>query len=243
MLQYLLLAVFSCPATIQGDELPPQRPVTFHPRGDETVSLEGRLRIPEREKPVAGVVICHPDPRYGGRMSDLVVSAVEEALAKAGYATLIFNFRGVGASTGEFDNGRGETEDCIGALHLLHSTEGVCGVAVAGYSFGAAMALQAAVELRLPACACVGLPMPLSGDPVIEAAFRRIGHPTLFVTGAEDEISSLEAIGRLVGEAGVQERCEVREMRGTDHFFGHPGALQIVAGLVVAFMDEHVGDE
>ena len=70
--------------------------VSFH--SDQ--SLEGLLR-PQSQK--AGVVICHPHPLYGGNMYNNVVSAIEDGYAAQGFSTLIFNFRGVGSSQGEYD--------------------------------------------------------------------------------------------------------------------------------------------
>ena len=85
----------------------PEQPVTipFAPGR----SLEGALTLPDRCP--AGVVLCHPHPRYGGDMDSLVVVAAAEACAGQGLATLRFNFRGVGGSGGAWDEGRGEQDD------------------------------------------------------------------------------------------------------------------------------------
>jgi hypothetical protein len=84
----------------------------------------------------AGVVICHPHPQIGGSMQNNVVEAIREAFAELSFATLRFNFRGVGGSTGEFDEGKGEVQDVLSACEYMQS-RGVKKIVLAGYSFGA----------------------------------------------------------------------------------------------------------
>ena len=78
--------------------------VTF-PCGD--LRLEGLLAKPDASRAARAAVVCHPHPLYGGSMHNNVVEAVLEALWKLGFATLRFNFRGVGASDGEHSGGVG----------------------------------------------------------------------------------------------------------------------------------------
>ena len=82
-------------------------------------ALEGRLHLPEDGRPVAGVVVCHPHPLMGGDMNNNVVMGVCRELVGSGMAVLRFNFRGVGASAGTHDQGRGEVEDAREALRYL----------------------------------------------------------------------------------------------------------------------------
>ncbi|MBI2911700.1 MAG: hypothetical protein HYY05_06120 [Chloroflexi bacterium] len=91
--------------------------------------MEGLLSLPERGPagetpalpagPYTGVVICHPHPLRGGDMHNNVVAALALGFAQSGLATLRFNFRGVGASQGSYDDGRGEREDARAALRFL----------------------------------------------------------------------------------------------------------------------------
>ena len=76
--------------------------------------MRGRVRGRQRDRPRAGVVLCHPHPQYGGTMRSLVVSALFEALPVAGYSVLRFNFRGVERSTGEYGGGVREPADVRG---------------------------------------------------------------------------------------------------------------------------------
>lgn len=84
----------------------------------------------------AGVVICHPHPLMGGSMHNNVVETVRDVFSPCGYSTLRFNFRGVGESTGGYDEGRGEMQDIVSACAFMKS-RGIEKITLAGYSFGA----------------------------------------------------------------------------------------------------------
>lgn len=84
----------------------------------------------------AGVVICHPHPLMGGSMHNNVVETIRDVFSSCGYSTLRFNFRGVGESTGRYDEGRGEKQDIVSACEFLKS-QGVEKITLVGYSFGA----------------------------------------------------------------------------------------------------------
>src|SRR5205823_4879419 len=104
--------------------------------GAET--LEARLAVPPGAR--LGVVVSHPHPLYGGDMDNPVVARIVEVCAARGLATRRFNLRGVGASTGRHEGGRGEQDDIRASLALLEETlGGGARLALAGYSFGAAV--------------------------------------------------------------------------------------------------------
>src|SRR6266540_978811 len=119
--------------------MPESLAVTF-PSGE--LSLEGLLHLPE-QTPAPGIVVCHPHPMYGGDMHNNVVDAICDTAVAEGIAALRFNFRGAGASEGRYDNGVGEQDDVRAALTYLRGLPEVdsARVALAGYSFGAAVAL------------------------------------------------------------------------------------------------------
>ncbi len=77
------------------------------------LQLEGLIALPE-SRAAGAAVVCHPHPMYGGSMHNNVVEAVLDALWRRGFATLRFNFRGVGGSEGEYDGGEGLKERAIG---------------------------------------------------------------------------------------------------------------------------------
>ena len=130
------------------------QPITIS-SGD--LRLEGFLHMPPPsdvadDRGAPGVVVCHPHPRQGGNMHSSVVIGVADALVASGFAVMRFNFRGVGESEGAFSWGSGETDDADAALDTLSLTDGVNGsrIGIAGYSFGAAVALQCAKDSPLP---------------------------------------------------------------------------------------------
>jgi len=239
LLSTLLVGIVGLASASWGDDAPGECPVTFHPRGDESITLEGLLQIPDGEGPHAGVVICHPDPRYGGSMGVTVVDRLRKGLAKAGLATLRFNFRGIGGSTGEFDEGIGEVHDCLGALDLLRARLGVGPkrVALVGYSWGSWTGLRACVrDGKVPACACLSFPVPEGEDITGHTYFRDIRFPTLFVTGTADTISSLGTIRSIIQANGAEKRCRVVPLEGADHFFWSPDDLTAAVGKIVPFI-------
>src|SRR5512143_822587 len=139
-------------------------PVSF---SSGSLRLAGRLATPTGARGAA--VICHPHPLYGGSMDNNVVAALERSLQAAGYATLAFNFRGVGGSDGGYGDFDGECDDARAALAFLRARGGAPEIVLAGYSFGAMVALRvgwADAEVdRLIAVAppLTMLPAPLDG--------------------------------------------------------------------------------
>lgn len=179
------------------------------------VALEARLALPDGAS--AGVVVCHPHPLYGGDMDNPVVVRVAEVCTSLGLATLRFNFRGVGGSTGAHGGGRAEAIDVDTARQHLASTLGPpAAIALAGYSFGAAVV--AAVAARTPDVAGVALIAPPVGLPDYEAlrAPEGLGGRLLLVAGSRDQYcpqESLAGLGRAVPGSVV------RVIADADHFF------------------------
>lgn len=124
-------------------------------------------------EPLRGAcVICHPHPLYGGAMSNKVVYTLASTAGKAGLATLRFNFRGVGKSTGVHDEGRGETEDTVWlAANWCAAVSAVMGreapLVLAGFSFGAFVSLKAAPQAR--AAGLMSVAPPFSATRAIYA--------------------------------------------------------------------------
>ena len=216
-------------------------PVTFHPRGEDTIVLEGIMSTPGEPTPLPAVVLCHPDPRYGGTMGSYVITAIEDALQQAGLATLRFNLRGVGRSTGSFDGGVGEVRDCLGALDSLRAQEGIDPdrVGLIGYSFGAWVGLQACVaDGDVPVCGCLSFPVPQGENLAGHPYFGDIDFPCLLLTGTEDTISDLATVRRLIATSRVGRYCRVEPLRGADHFFRSQDDLDAAARRMARLMGE-----
>jgi len=219
--------------------------VVFPAFGQEAILLTGELLWLEREDLAPhrpGVVICHPDPRYGGTMANRVVRRLADTLAGAGMVTLRFNFRGVEGSGGSFGGGIEEVRDCLGALERLTACPVVDRdrVGLVGYSFGSAVALRASAQATIvKACACVAFPLPPSTADLAPYGYvREVTRPLLFVGGTEDHISDLETIRRLLKLVGV--KATLQALVGADHFYGEEAPLAAVAQAVCAFMRDNL---
>ncbi len=163
--------------------------------------------------PKGGFVICHPHPLYGGDMDNPVVIRAAEVAQATGYATLRFNFRGVGASDGVHDKGQGEQDDVRAAMAALATRlPGGAPVGVMGYSFGASAAAHA-VRPHAPA-----VPLALIAPPIgmYDWSFLQPGPGRLLlVAGSRDSYCPVDALHRVAGAAGG----EAHVVEGADHFF------------------------
>ena len=193
--------------------------------------LEATLRIPDGP-PWAIVVVAHPLPTHGGTMRNPVVAGIARGVAARGMEALRFNFRGVGASAGEWTGGVAEVEDLAAAVTEARSIAPALPLAVAGYSFGAITILRwIAGGGRPDAFALVGLPLrsvafaPQELPPVPDGAFIVAGELDQFGTAAE-----LRA---------AYPRAEVAVVAGVDHFFGRKHGE--VGALVAARLASDLG--
>ena len=170
------------------------------------------------------VVITHPHPQYGGDMYNPVVSTIADAYREKGYATLRFNFRGVGMSQGNFDNGVGEQMDVGAALSYLEGV-GKKRIDLSGYSFGAwvnAQAVQnATINLKIENLVMISPPVGMIGA----GAVAPVNCLQLVVTGSRDEIASARDIENLLPVWNSDAHFIV--IAGADHFYsGHIDALK-----------------
>jgi alpha/beta superfamily hydrolase len=172
------------------------------------VSLEGVLHQP-RGEPGCGVVLCHPHPGLGGTMRTPLVVRLALGLVASGRPVLRFNFRGVGRSGGAQTGGELEPLDVAAALSFLRSRLGQPRPVLAGWSFGALMAVtHARTDADLTALAAIAPPLAAMGTP---EGVEAITAPRLWVVGDRDPYCSPEAIEALPGEHRV--------LRGGNHFF------------------------
>ncbi|MEW6034831.1 MAG: alpha/beta fold hydrolase [Chloroflexota bacterium] len=184
------------------------------------ISLEGAWHLPAGKGPYPAVVVCHPHPLFGGDMHNNVVLALCCALARSGIAALRFNFRGVGRSGGSHGHGEGEEADVVAALDLVISGQGVDPerVGLAGYSFGAGVALPVALrDGRVKALALI------SPWPAAEEVERIQGwpQPKLLVWGDRDEFAA-----RGLEAAFAKLKGSYQVVPGADHFWrGHEDRL------------------
>lgn len=165
-----------------------------------------------------GAVITHPHPLYGGDMNNVVVEALALAYQRKGYATLRFNFRGTGKSTGNYDSGIGERKDVLAAAAFL-TDKGVRRIDLAGYSFGAWV--NAHTD-----CASAGIDrMVMVSPPVNFLDFADVGPIPclrLVIGGDDDEFGDVARVRMMMAGWNPGARYEV--IPDTDHFYS--GALR-----------------
>ena len=165
-------------------------------------------------------LVCHPHPLFGGTMHNKVVFHAMKALNAFGFPVLRFNFRGAGTSAGEHDNGRGEVADVQVALDYLAKRFPVP-IIFAGFSFGAAIGLRAAVPYP-PVQALIALGLPVEADrrEYTYAFLQESRKPKLFLSGGNDQFASPEQLTQICASASDPKRLVI--IPGADHFFaGH----------------------
>ena len=173
-------------------------------------SLEALLRAPQSAGGAA--VVAHPHPQHGGTMHTKVVHRAAKLLSdRFGLAALRFNFRGVGASDGTYDGGRGETEDLLAAGAWVRRRVPTGPFVVAGFSFGSLRALEAAPRLAPDVLFLIGVPTD-GWDGEGPAAFAG---RAVWIQGANDQFSRPERARAIAATCG----WSVLVVPGADHFF------------------------
>jgi uncharacterized protein len=199
------------------------------PCGD--ISLDGRLRLPV--SPRAGVVLCHPHPAFGGNMDNSLIVRLAEVLSQRGYATLRFDFRGVRRSTGKATGGDLEGEDVLAAAEYLGDQK-VAPLVAAGYSFGAAVALESVWRgADFAGIACIGYTTEVvEPGSTEEARMRdtiRKAHKLLFISGTQDPYSTPELLEAWGGR--------VERLLAVGHFYSTHEEQRILDLVEAHFLD------
>lgn len=191
--------------------------------------LEGSLALPDGT-PRAVAVLCHPHPLFEGTMHNKVVHTLARTFAAAGFAALRFNFRGVGDSAGEYDEGKGETDDALAAVAVMRDRFGDLPLWIAGFSFGAYVALRASTRT-----ACAGLVMVAPPAAKFGAAGEAAPDcPWLVVQGDADEVAPPDDVVAWVN--GIDPGPELALLPGVDHFFH--GKLNLLRETVSEFITD-----
>lgn len=178
--------------------------------------LEAILKEPE-SAPRGAAIVCHPHPLHGGTMHTKAVYRSAQALNEAGLVALRFNFRGVGASTGSYEEGVGEQDDLRAAMDWLLERHPELPVVVGGFSFGSMVALNVgAGDDR--AVALLGLGLPVDLDERYDFGFLAdVDKPVLVVQGENDEFGPARRVKEVLAPLG--SHITVVSVAGTDHYF------------------------
>ncbi len=208
--------------------------------GQETLHVidgpAGRLavRILMPDEPARGhALICHPHPLHGGSMDNKVVYTLSRLLGAHGYITARFNFRGVGQSEGQFDQGIGETADAEAVLAFLraqHPLPSGAELALAGFSFGGFVAARA--------CEAVSANRLITVAPAVTrfdfSTFARPTCPWLIVMGDADEVVEPQAV--FDWAAGLPANARLLRFDGAGHYF-HGRLIELRERLDAALKD------
>ncbi len=166
-----------------------------------------------------GAVVAHPHPTFGGSMYNNVVNTLCSVFSSVGYSTLRFNFRGVGESTGEYDNGIGEVDDIISAYNYLknniNSSEKII---LSGYSFGAYVVFNSLKKLNINGHQIFLISPPLDTMDFLFTDDEKniITENEIFVfVGDDDEHCSVESAEKFRGTFNA----ELHILDYTDHFY------------------------
>ena len=197
-----------------------------------TGEIEALVELPADELLAGDVarfaVICHPHPLYGGTLDNKVVYTLARACVALGVPAIRFNFRGVGASSGHYDEGRGETADLLAVIAYGRERWPGAALWLAGFSFGGAIALRAAAQAAPERLVAVA-------PGITRVAMEGVGSPScpwLLVQGDADDVIEPAAV---LGWANRQASPPaVRLLTGAGHFFH--GRLHELREAVLDFL-------
>jgi alpha/beta superfamily hydrolase len=183
-------------------------------RSSERIFIDGgagkiETVVDRPQKAPQGVaLVAHPHPLYGGTLDNKVVQTLAKTFVELGYASLRPNFRGVGASEGEHDEGKGEIEDLLSVVACSRKTFGELPLVLAGFSFGAVVQTQVAKRAAPHRMVLVGVAVGRFASETVPA-------DSIVIHGEQDETVPL---AKVLDWARPQE-LPVVVIPGADHFF------------------------
>ena len=175
-------------------------------------SIEAILETPADSGARGTAVICHPHPQHGGTMHNKVVHTLARAANDVGLAALRFNFRGVGASEGSYDDGVGEQGDARAAVAWAKSTHDGP-LLLAGFSFGSIVAIEVARHDAPAQLVSIAPPV----GRIDRRDWSQPECPWLIVTGDEDELVDVDEVVEFVDS--LDPGPELIVLPGVEHFF------------------------
>ena len=197
--------------------------------------LECVLEVPDGQPVVGAAVVCHPHPQHGGTMHNKVAHTLARAFVRCGFAALRFNFRGTEGSAGSYDDGVGELDDALAALDWLAREYPNVPLWLGGFSFGAAIAVRAAIS-ETGSATVRGL---ISVAPAIYRFANGLEQqpecPWLVIQGDEDEL--VEVDDTVAWFNSLEPGPELLVLPGAEHFFH--GRLGDLRSAVMEFVEEH----
>lgn len=183
--------------------------------------LEVAYAVAPAQSQAITAIICHPHPLHGGTMSNKVVTTLERTLVDKGINALRFNFRGVGKSTGEHGHGKGELEDLNTVIQWLQTNHPHQQLILAGFSFGAYIAAQAAISYSPKVLISVAPAVTNQDYQQVET----LTCPWIIIQGEQDEVIVAEKVFDWI--AALPRKVILLRFPDAGHFFhGHLLALR-----------------
>lgn len=188
--------------------------------------LELLLDYPEGKCPNGSpvVIVSHPHPLYGGTLTNKVVHILARGVSDLTLASVRFNFRGVGDSEGQFDDGKGETEDLLAVVAWVRKQHPDSPIWLAGFSFGAYITIKAYKAARAERMILVAPPVTLYDLSTVKS----VDIPCSILQGGQDEVIDPEAVTRWV--EGLSSSPNYQWIDSAGHFFH--GQLNVVRDFV-----------
>ena len=166
-------------------------------------------------------LVCHPHPQHGGTMDNKVVQTIARAAVACGYTSVRFNFRGIGASAGAWDEGRGEIDDAAAVLQAVRAADQP--LVLAGFSFGAYVTSQLAQRVAADR-------IVLIGPAVVNFPVAAVPNGSLVIHGEADDVVPLAAVF-----AWARPHMQpVTVVPAVGHFFH--GQLPLLRQLITLFL-------
>lgn len=195
--------------------------------------LEAILELPAEGEVAANVVVLHPHPQHGGTMHNKVAHTLARAFIGESFAALRFNFRGTEGSEGTYDEGVGELQDALAAIAWMRARNPELPLWLAGFSFGGAIAIRAAVDVEVDGLVSVAPAVYRFADG-LESQPQM---PWLIVQGDEDELVAVDETVAWVDS--LEPGPELLVLPGAEHFFH--GRLIDLREAVVEFAKKSRG--
>jgi len=217
------------PSRVAASQRWDEQPVQFTgPSG----ALEGVWSRPRYSaSPSIVAIICHPHPLHGGNLNNKIAHTLAQACCNLGASAVRFNFRGVGASAGRYDHGQGETEDLIAVIETVRTQQPGAAVWLAGFSFGAYVALRATQHVEVERLITVAPPVNLYDCSELAPPVC----PWLLIQGRADEVVPVKDVARWAGR--LYPAPESIYLDDVDHYFH--GKLNLLQSLLIDRIASH----
>jgi uncharacterized protein len=172
--------------------------------------LQGVIHMPQGI-PSAIAIVAHPLPTMGGTMDNKIVTTLVKTFAELGFVAVRFNFRGVGESSGVYDEGNGEVDDVLSVVRYALQEFGPLPLILSGFSFGGYVQARAAAQLHPQK-------LVLVAPAVGRFAMPQVPVDTLLIHGELDEVVALDDV---MAWARQQHLPVVVVPQATHFFHGH----------------------